>query len=358
MHRSSAYFTAALLTLLFACARARGVDSSTSSTSTTDSTSSEITETTTTTDTTTSTETSASTTATTTPAAECGNGVLEGDEECDDGNDDDSDECTSLCKPATCGDGFVQAGVEECDDGNDDDSDECPTSCKPAFCGDGFVQAGVEECDDANDDDTDACVGACKLATCGDGFVQAGVEDCDDGDDDDADECSNACEAPRVMFVTSTDYKGNLGGLSGADALCQAAADAVPALEGKTFKAWLSDDTGSPSTRFDTAFGGRYVLVDDTTVATGWADLTDGMLEHAVDMTETGMMVSSGPWTNTKADGTALGADHCENWSVGMFGPKGAYGTTTATDATWTDVGDANSCAGAFPIYCVEDPSR
>src|SRR5690606_27127197 len=49
----------------------------------------------------------------------------------------------------------------------------------------------------------------------------------------------------------------------------------------------------------------------------------NGMLEHAVDMTETGMMVGAAAWTNTATNGTALGADHCENWSVGMFGPKG-----------------------------------
>ncbi|MCY0989468.1 DUF4215 domain-containing protein [Nannocystis sp. ILAH1] len=356
MHRPSLLSLAALLTLSLACARPMGEDSSTSSTSTTDSTSSGTTDTTATTNTTTTTETDTSTTSTTTPPAECGNEIVEGDEECDDGNEDDTDDCTMLCKNASCGDGFVQAGVEDCDDGNDDDSDTCAL-CKNATCGDGFVQAGVEDCDDANADDTDACVGMCKSATCSDGFVQAGVEDCDDGDEDDADECSNACEAPRVMFVTSTKFDGNLGGLTGADALCQAAADAAPALQGKTFKAWLSDDTDSPSTRLDVNFGGRYVLVNDTTVATGWTDLTDGMLAHAVDMTETGMMVGSGPWTNTKADGTVLGAEHCQNWTFGMVGQKGAYGFTTVTDATWTDAADSNSCSAASPLYCLEDPS-
>lgn len=287
----------------------------------------------------------------------CGDGAVEGDEECDDGNLDSSDACTELCKNAVCGDGFLQTDVEGCDDGNDDDTDECPMTCNPATCGDGFVQAGVEDCDDTNADDTDACVAGCKNATCGDGHVWAGMEDCDDGDEDDADECSNACEAPRVMFVTDADFKGNLGGLTGADEKCQQAAAAVPALQSKTFKAWLSDDTGSPSTRFDTTFGGRYVLVDDTTVATGWADLTDGTLAHAIDLTETGMMVGSGTWTNTKPDGTAIGAEHCTNWSFGMIGQKGAYGDTTATDTTWTDLGDSNSCSAAFPLYCVEDPA-
>src|SRR5688572_18707709 len=52
-------------------------------------------------------------------------------------------------------------------------------------CGDRRVQVGVEECDDGNADDTDDCTGACAAARCGDGSVHAGVEDCDDGDADD-----------------------------------------------------------------------------------------------------------------------------------------------------------------------------
>src|SRR5688500_6946208 len=37
----------------------------------------------------------------------CGNGVMEGTEECDDGNTNGGDDCTASCKPAACGDGVV-----------------------------------------------------------------------------------------------------------------------------------------------------------------------------------------------------------------------------------------------------------
>ena len=78
----------------------------------------------------------------------CGNGVVEGSEECDDGNQNDSksalkvlelyfaiapihpltrkliffsdDDCTNQCTIAVCGDGIVGPG-EQCDDGNDID---------------------------------------------------------------------------------------------------------------------------------------------------------------------------------------------------------------------------------------------
>ena len=76
---------------------------------------------------------------------------------------DDGDECTvdDHCKaggcvatpcgeplPGTCGDGKKDPG-EECDDGEalNADTAACTTKCKKAFCGDGFIHDGVELCD-------------------------------------------------------------------------------------------------------------------------------------------------------------------------------------------------------------------
>lgn len=122
----------------------------------------------------------------------CGDGVVEGDEACDDDNHDSTDSCVS-CVAAVCGDGFVQAGVEECDDANDDDTDAC-IACVSAVCGDGFQQVGVEECDDGNDSNEDNCVEGCVAAVCGDGYVNPEAEEeCDDGNDNSDDACSNDC---------------------------------------------------------------------------------------------------------------------------------------------------------------------
>lgn len=160
---------------------------------------------------------------------ECGDGIVEGDETCDDGNDVDTDACTNDCQIAECGDGVVwqdvelcddgndvetdgcrnncqfnicgdgilNFGIEECDDGNDDNRDGCLVGCQLATCGDAVVQEGIEECDDGNTDNRDACLVGCVAALCGDGFVRRGVEDCDDGNDNDADDCRNDCTFPR-----------------------------------------------------------------------------------------------------------------------------------------------------------------
>jgi len=127
---------------------------------------------------------------TTNPEPECGNGVVEGAEQCDDGNQTDTDECTNACTAPICGDGVVQPG-ETCDDGNTDDADECTALCQSGACGDGIVQPG-EACDDGNQENADTCTNTCALAACGDGFVQPG-EACDDGNQNDGDACTNAC---------------------------------------------------------------------------------------------------------------------------------------------------------------------
>jgi cysteine-rich repeat protein len=61
---------------------------------------------------------------------ECGNGIVEPPEECDDGNLIDTDACLTDCRNARCGDGFAWAGSEECDDGNDNDCDGCKANCE------------------------------------------------------------------------------------------------------------------------------------------------------------------------------------------------------------------------------------
>jgi cysteine-rich repeat protein len=77
----------------------------------------------------------------------------------------------SVANVITCGDGVVE-GAEQCDDGNGVNTDGCLNSCVVARCGDGVVQAVVEACDDGNQDDTDGCHNDCTLpcaGLCGDG---------------------------------------------------------------------------------------------------------------------------------------------------------------------------------------------
>jgi len=137
-------------------------------------------------------------------ASLCGNGQLDGGEECDDGSansDTLPDACRTSCVEAFCGDGVVDTG-EECDDGNQIDGDGCEGDCTltQGVCGDGVVDAG-EECDDGNQIDGDGCESDCTLTpgVCGDGVVDPG-EECDDGPENSdtlPDHCRTDCSDPR-----------------------------------------------------------------------------------------------------------------------------------------------------------------
>jgi len=152
----------------------------------------------------------------------CGDGIVNGTEECE---GDSSEACTTQdgyagtktcvdCSWGTCetnescGDGTVN-GNEQCDDGNNDDGDGCSATCatetSQPFCGDGIVN-GTEECDGDSPQQcttqdgysgTETCIdcawGTCETSeSCGDGTVN-GNEQCDDGGNDDGDGCSATC---------------------------------------------------------------------------------------------------------------------------------------------------------------------
>lgn len=123
----------------------------------------------------------------------CGDGVMNGAEQCDDGNGVDNDSCRNNCTVPVCGDGLVDLQLgETCDPpfspaGNN--GNDCRDDC--TVCGDGEPN-GTEDCDDGNGVDGDDCRNDCTLPYCGDGILDAG-EDCDDGNNLDGDGCQADC---------------------------------------------------------------------------------------------------------------------------------------------------------------------
>lgn len=123
----------------------------------------------------------------------CGDGIVDEGEECDDGNDNDFDECRNDCTLPYCGDGIVDEG-EECDDGNDNDFDECRNDCTRPTCGDDVIDWDLgETCDPPGSPaGDDVCRDDCTY--CGDGILddQHG-EECDDGNNEAGDGCDPTC---------------------------------------------------------------------------------------------------------------------------------------------------------------------
>ncbi len=132
-------------------------------------------------------------------APTCGNGTIDTNEVCDDGNTVNCDGCRADCSAweTGCGDTFV-CGSEVCDDGNTADCDGCRGNCSAVEtgCGDSFL-CGSEVCDDGNTVKWDGCRADCSAVEsggCGDTFV-CGSEVCDDGNSADCDGCRGDCSA-------------------------------------------------------------------------------------------------------------------------------------------------------------------
>ena len=121
------------------------------------------------------------------PAPYCGDGVVNGTENCDEGqnNGGPTSKCDTSCK-VKCGNGVLDPG-EQCDKGTAGNTGAyggCKSTCVLApYCGDGVKQAN-EGCDDGkNDGSYGTCTATCQLgAYCGDGKLDdAAGEQCDLG---------------------------------------------------------------------------------------------------------------------------------------------------------------------------------
>src|SRR6476620_1879437 len=153
-----------------------------------------------------------------------------------------------------------------------------------------------------------------------------------------------------IVFVTSTTTPGSFGGVAGGNSICSNRA-AAGGLTG-TYKAWLSDGNGSPSSRFILS-DQPYQLLDGTIIANNWADLVDGTLAAPISLNELGVAVpDTEVWTGTFANGGSGGlGGSCQAWS--SSGVTGTFGRSSSTTATWTAF-NSSSCIGSRHLYCFQ----
>jgi len=135
--------------------------------------------------------------------AVCGDGAVEGTEQCDDGNTTAGDGCSPTCawehRAASMAEGW------SCSTPKGTDGCIGPTVCVVTTCGNGVVE-GTEQCDDGNSTTGDGCSPTCRLepvcppaggpcsTVCGSGTLLSGDDKgCDDGNRVDGDGCSSSC---------------------------------------------------------------------------------------------------------------------------------------------------------------------
>jgi len=185
-----------------------------------------------------------------------------------------------------------------------------------------------------------------------------------------------------TFFVSSTrSTTGNLGGLTGADAMCQRLATAVNA-GGHQWRAYLSADrdpeTGNPVDARSRIGIGPWRNANGVLVARNIGELHSRTGDNSLFIDENGKRIN-GQWpgspaptehdilTGSNADGTLIPGSTCNNWTsasaaifarVGHTDGLGAGGSTAGTVTSWNSAHDNASCAdtaprgGAGRIYC------
>ena len=287
-------------------------------------------------------------------------------------NVDDTSSGTTMMGPI-CGNGEVE-GDEQCDDKNAVDDDKCRNNCTAPVCGDGIIDFSFgETCDDSNDIETDDCMSNCVIASCGDGEVYAGTEDCDDPPESRI--CID-CKFIRWVFATDGVFTGDLdgmstGGVAFADEKCKEEAKAAD-LPG-TYMAWLSGSTNAsaPAERFKSKDFDRYYLLPPANkpsiIAVGWMDLVtkkdnggEYYLQHPINRNASGTSpkdTADDAWTNTNPDGTRRGDNNCQGWQEAAEGTNftGRRGFIAETTDKWTSESDKDCTANnRARLYCFQ----
>jgi hypothetical protein len=185
------------------------------------------------------------------------------------------------------------------------------------------------------------------------------------------------------FFVTSAKSKtGNLGGLAGADKICQSLAVAVGQGD-KTWRAYLSAErdpanNNSPTHARDRIGSGPWYNANGLMVGKDLDDLHARRGNPILFVDERGQMVP-GNWPNSPkptehdvltgstAEGTVIAGKTCNDWTsaspdmqaqIGHADGVGLGGNTAGSAASWNSSHENQSCAdtaprgGAGRFYC------
>lgn len=158
---------------------------------------------------------------------------------------------------------------------------------------------------------------------------------------------------PMILFA-STASSGNLGGRSGADALCTSS---LPVgLSCTNLHALISvsasDEIQDMPTNYSVPLDRAIASEGGTTIQTNWANLLSGSILSS--LVNAGILTMSDTywWSGSNDDGTFQATYNCTNWTVNTNMVSGYSGYYNQTGTGWISAG-VPTCNGNFPILCL-----
>lgn len=240
---------------------------------------------------------------------------------------DSSNSETTMSGSEICGNGIVE-GLEQCDDSGE--SSSCDLDCTFSECMDGYKNIS-EECDDGDLDNTNLCNNNCiksRFMFLTSDYIGGvggfgGVKKADD-----------ICQKDADKFGLQGSYKAWLN--DSKDNL-------ITNLNSQSFEGWYLLPKNQ---NMD-----FYIPIAD-----GWNELVNGEIDNAINTIANGTKQpeASMVWTNTFPDGHLFASDtNCGNWTVKEASNQGGVGISSSTGPQWTNAG-TQSCDKGGKLYCIQ----
>ena len=170
----------------------------------------------------------------------------------------------------------------------------------------------------------------------------------------------------NAVFVTNNIFDGDLvsaaeargfppggTGLEAGDFLCNVHA-ASGGLPGDDYAAWLSDAGTDAKDRL-TPGSGPFLKINGELVATDIDDLIKGTIRSPIDLDQSGGAAPVSVWTGTREFGTETPTFTCDDWeSNDGVTFSGQDGSSSATDALWSNRGAIDCDIALSALYCFQ----
>jgi hypothetical protein len=159
----------------------------------------------------------------------------------------------------------------------------------------------------------------------------------------------------NIVFVTSATHDGDLGGLAGAGAFCQAAAAGI-GLPGH-YVPWLATSTVNATTALGSARGWIRLdglpFADTIGVAGGATGIVNGQIYYPPAIDDAGMALgsTSAAWS-TPQDGSSYPGAMCSDWTSNSSGSQGVAGDPSSGSGQWAGSG-VGHCDSLWSLYCL-----
>ncbi len=154
--------------------------------------------------------------------------------------------------------------------------------------------------------------------------------------------------ATEITLYSAGQGAGALGGIAGANAVCDASGN-KPA--GTTGVAFLSSDAQDLVTLSGVPAALPVVGPNATVISTTWAGLFDGGIDATLGAAGVLAIATDEFLSGTDASGVNVGGANCSNWTSAAG--DSSVGRGNLTSGFWMDQNDpTNQCAGANHLLC------